>query len=83
MTKKTVNNTLKPMNKFVKTLNSLLFSAGIISLCCQSAHAQPLFSEAFNYTPGSALASKVNPGNSVAWTGGNDSELAMGSSQLT
>jgi hypothetical protein len=62
---------------------SRIAAAGIISLCCQSVHAQLLFSEPFNYTSGSALAGAVNPGNSTAWTGGNDSELQIGSSQLT
>jgi len=77
------------MNKFMKRAGNLrlvachLISAGMVAMCCQSAHAQPLFSEAFNYTPGSALAGKVNPGNSVAWTGGNAAELMIGSSQLT
>jgi hypothetical protein len=42
-----------------------------------------LFSEGFNYPPGSALASKVNPGNNTAWNGGNNTELEIGSSQLT
>jgi len=51
-------------------------------LAFQSVHAQLIFSEGFNYTPGTGLASKVNPGNSVAWTGGNTSELQIGSSPL-
>ncbi|MGD1089308.1 MAG: PEP-CTERM sorting domain-containing protein [Verrucomicrobiota bacterium] len=54
----------------------------VTCLLLQSAHAQ-LFSEGFNYTPGTGIAGAVNPGNSVAWTGGNASELMIGSSQLT
>jgi hypothetical protein len=73
------------MKKLMKRQNllCLLVSAGLISVCCQSAHAQPLFSESFNYTPGQGLASQVNPGNSTAWTGGNTSELQIGSAELT
>jgi len=57
--------------------------AGIVAVCCQSARAQLLFSEPFNYTPGSGIAGLVNPGNSNAWTGGSATELQIGSSQLT
>jgi hypothetical protein len=80
---KTLNNR-KPMNKFTKFHFAAcqLISAGIISVCCPSAHGQLLFSEGFNYTPGTALASKVNPGGGT-WTGGNATELQIGSSQLT
>lgn len=58
-----------------------LISAGMISVCCQSAHAQLLFSEGFNYASGTQLGGKVNPGNLVAWTGGN-TDLAIGSANL-
>lgn len=58
-------------------------AAGIISVCSQSAHAQLLFSESFNYTPGSPLVNQVNPGNNTVWTGGNVNELQIGSTQLT
>jgi hypothetical protein len=69
--------------KLCNPILSAMASVGIMSVCCQSAHAQLSFSEGFNYTSGTGLASKVNPGNSTAWTGGNASELAIGSSQLT
>jgi len=61
---------------------SKLVAIAATCLAFQSVHAQLLFSEGFNYTPGTGLASKVNPGNSVAWTGGNTSELQIGSSPL-
>jgi hypothetical protein len=60
-----------------------LMAAGVFSLCSQSARAQLLFSEPFNYTPGTALAGSVNAGNNTAWTGGNVNELQIGSSDLT
>ena len=72
------------MNKFMKLhfVACQLISAGIISVCCQSAHAQLLFSDAFNYTAGSTLGGNENPGNSVVWTGGN-AVLQIGSADLT
>ena len=81
---------LKTMNKFMKpySVACQLISAGIIAVCCQSAHAQLLFAEPFNYTPTSGIAGLYNPGvppsyTSSKWTGGNSSELYIGSSQLT
>jgi hypothetical protein len=81
-----MDNDLKTRNLFMKLrapLLSTVATIGIVSVCCQSARAQPIFEEGFNYTSGSALASKVNPYNGNTWTGGNDSELQIGSSQLT
>ncbi|HYA78924.1 MAG TPA: PEP-CTERM sorting domain-containing protein [Candidatus Nitrosopolaris sp.] len=65
-----------------------LLAGAVTCLAFQSVHAQLLFSEPFNYTPGSGIAGLVNPGvspsyTSSAWTGGNSSELQIGSSQLT
>jgi PEP-CTERM motif len=62
---------------------SQLIAAGIFSLCSQSAQAQVLFSESFNYSTGGPLSGRVNPGNNTAWNGGNTNELVIGSSQLT
>ena len=59
-----------------------LIAAGVVSVCCQSAQAQLLFSDSFNYTPGSTLGGNINLGNSVAWSGGN-AVLAIGGTQLT
>jgi hypothetical protein len=50
-------------------------------LAIQSARAQLLFSEAFNYDPG-VLGGNVNPGNSTAWSAGN-SGLTIVSGNLT
>jgi hypothetical protein len=41
---------------------------GASCLLLQSASATVLFSEAFNYTSGTGLGGKINPGNSTAWT---------------
>lgn len=68
--------------KLLNPILSAVASIGIVSLCCQSAHAQLLFSEGFNYTPGGELGGNVNPGSGVAWSGGN-SDLAIGSGQST
>ena len=50
-------------------------------LAIQSAQAQLLFSEAFNYDPG-VLGGNVNPGNSTAWSAGN-SGLTIVAGNLT
>jgi len=50
-------------------------------LAAQCAQAQ-LFQEGFNYTAGSNLGGNINPGNGVAWTGGNVA-LQIGSGNLT
>lgn len=62
---------------------SRLLCACLIGIGAQYAHAQGLFSESFNYTPGQGLAGQVNPGNNTPWTGGNTSELQIGSAELT
>jgi hypothetical protein len=79
-----MNNALKTMNKLAKLrfVACQLISAGIISMCCQSAHAQAIFSEAFNYTSGSDLGGNVNPSSGNAWSGAN-ANLAIGNAQLT
>ena len=41
---------------------------GVSCLLLQSASATVLFSEAFDYTAGTGLSGKVNPGNSTAWS---------------
>jgi len=51
-------------------------------LLVQNAGATLLFSEAFNYTAPSSLAGNVNPGNSIAWSGGN-AGLNIASGNLT
>ncbi|MGO8836744.1 MAG: PEP-CTERM sorting domain-containing protein [Limisphaerales bacterium] len=51
-------------------------------LAFQSVHAQLIFSEGFNYTPGTELGGNINPGSTVAWTGGN-TDLSIGSGTLT
>ena len=61
---------------------STLMSVGMISVCSQNAQAQ-LFTEGFDYTAGTGIAGGFNPGNNTIWTGGNPSELQIGSSQLT
>jgi hypothetical protein len=61
---------------------STLMSVGMISICSQNAQAQ-LFTEGFDYTAGTGIAGALNPGNNTIWTGGNPSELQIGSSQLT
>lgn len=61
---------------------SLIAVVGVGCLFFQNAHASLLFSEAFNYTGGSALAGNVNPGNSTAWNGGN-AGLTIGGGDLT
>jgi len=76
------------MNNSIQLRNSRGFQVvavlgAIISVSCQTARAQLLFSEGFNYTSGQGLVNQVNPGNSTAWTGGNTAELQIGSSQLT
>jgi hypothetical protein len=68
------------MNKFIK-IACQLTSAGVISVCGQSAHAQSLFTEAFNYPTGN-LGGNVNPGSTIAWTGGN-TVLSVGSTPLS
>jgi len=78
-----MKNVIKPRFAFGK-----LFVVAAACLAIQGVHAQLLFSEAFNYTPGSGIAGLVNPGvspsyTSSAWTGGNSSELQIGSAQLT
>lgn len=60
---------------------STLAAVGMVSLS-SSTQAQ-IFTEGFNYTPGTGIAGAINPGNNTAWTGGNASELMIGSSQLT
>jgi hypothetical protein len=84
-----MSKALKPMSKDSKPMNTFsnpfvvacqLISAGIISLCCQSANAQ-FFTENFNYSAG-PLGGNVNPSTGNAWSGGN-TYLAVGTSQLT
>jgi hypothetical protein len=41
---------------------------GMSCLLLQSTSATPLFTEAFNYTSGTSLSGKINPGNSTAWS---------------
>jgi hypothetical protein len=71
------------MNKFIEHSGNLrlaacqVIAAGLVFACCQSARAQLLFSEPFNYTPGDGLAGQGG------WTGGNAAELQIGSTQLT
>ena len=67
----------------MKLSHTTVLGVGALCFPFQSAHASPLFSEAFNYTAGSALApSHVNPGNGLAWSGGN-AGLTIGSGNLT
>jgi hypothetical protein len=75
------------MKTFINVRRALfagpLVSAAILGAEVQTAHAQSLFSEGFDYTSGNGLANAVNPGNNTAWTGGNNSELQIGASQLS
>ena len=57
----------------------LAVAAGCLTF--QTAQADLLFSEAFNYNTG-ALQNQVNPGNSAVWTGGN-SGLNIAAGNLT
>jgi len=76
------------MKKYMKIQNHSHFVFGrvlavaVTCLAFQSVHAQLLFSDAFNYTPGTTLGGNINPGNSVAWSGGN-AVLSIGSADLT
>jgi len=63
--------------------SSKLLAVAAFFLAIQVVHAQALFSEGFNYTPGQGLANQVNPSTGNAWINGNNSELTIGSSQLT
>jgi hypothetical protein len=59
--------------------------AAVLAASCllvQSASANLLFSEAFNYTSGSSLGNSVNPSDGLAWAGGN-SGLTIASSSLS
>jgi hypothetical protein len=71
-----MNSTLK-----LRFIACQLISAGIISVCCQSAHAQSFFTENFGY-PAGELGGNVNPSSGNAWTGGN-ADLSVATSQLT
>ncbi|MGA9451608.1 MAG: PEP-CTERM sorting domain-containing protein [Verrucomicrobiia bacterium] len=66
----------------MKRLFIVLTAIGASALVIQTAQASPLFSEAFDYTAGSALQGQVNLGNSTAWSGGNTG-LTIGSGDLT
>jgi hypothetical protein len=60
-----------------------VLTVGALCFLFQTAHATPLFSEAFNYTAGSGLApGNINPGSLLAWSGGN-AGLTIGSGDLT
>ncbi len=56
---------------------------GIGCILFQSAQATLLFSDGFNYTAGTGLGGKVNPGNSIAWSSANSSYLSIASGNLT
>ena len=58
-----------------------MLAIAVSGLAMQSAQAQLLFSEAFNYDPG-VLGGNVNPGNSTAWSAGN-SGLTIVAGNLT
>jgi hypothetical protein len=60
----------------------LLLAVGVSCLLIQSANATLLFSDGFDYTVGSTLGGNVNPGNSIAWSGGS-AGLSIGSGNLT
>jgi len=60
-----------------------LVAVGVGCILFQSAQATLLFSEAFNYTAGTGLGGKVNPGNSIAWSSANSSFLSIASGNLT
>jgi len=54
----------------MRTLSKIQLCFAVVAASClllQSAQAALLFSDAFNYAPGS-LGGKTNPGNSTAWT---------------
>ena len=65
----------------MKRLYPIVLTAGALCFALQSAQATLLFSDSFNYDPG-VLGGLVNPGNSLAWQGGN-SGLAVVSGNLT
>lgn len=66
----------------MKTSTSLAVAISTACLALQSARGTLLFSEGFNYTSGTDLGGNINPGNSVAWTGGSTT-LAIGSTALS
>jgi hypothetical protein len=59
----------------------MALAIAVSGVAIQSAQAQLLFSEAFNYDPG-VLGGNVNPGNSTAWSAGN-SGLTIVAGNLT
>ena len=69
---------IKIKTRFV---TSTVLAIAVSSLAIQSAQAQLLFSEAFNYDVG-VLGGNVNPGNSTAWSSGN-SGLTIVAGNLT
>jgi hypothetical protein len=58
--------------------SALLIAVGAGCLLLQSAQATLLFSDGFNYPSPGNLGGSINPGNSVAWTGGNNLTIAGG-----
>lgn len=65
----------------MKRLYPIALAVGALCFVFQSANATLLFSDSFSYDPG-VLGGLVNPGNSLAWQGGN-SGLAVVSGNLT
>jgi hypothetical protein len=74
---------MKITNLLSTKISRCWIAAGLVCASAVTARAQLVFGDAFNYTPGIGLVNQVNPGNSIAWTGGNNAELQIGSSQLT
>jgi len=64
----------------MKHLFSVVTTIGVSALVIQTAHASPLFSEAFNYNPGN-LVGNVN--GSSTWSGAASTGLQVVSGNLT
>jgi hypothetical protein len=77
--KVTTQRTLKESCHIMKSLSLVLVGVGC--MLCQSAQANLIFSEAFNYNTGN-LTGNVNPGSSTTWTTGN-SAFSIVSGNLT
>jgi hypothetical protein len=64
-------------HNIMKRLSLVLIAVGACALIIQNAHATPIVSEGFNYTPGTYL------GNDDGWGTGKASNLEIGSGPLT
>lgn len=78
--KVTIQITLRESCNIMKRLS--LVAVGVGCMLFQ-AHATLLFSDNFNYTPGTTLGGQVNPGSGYTWGPGEAANLSIGSGNLT